>query len=33
MTRLDLTMATHDRALALAAQAHGLPVAGVPSTP
>jgi uncharacterized protein len=28
MTREELTMATHDRALALAAHAHGLPVVG-----
>lgn len=28
MTRLDLVMATHDGALALGAQAHGLPVVG-----
>jgi uncharacterized protein len=28
MTREELTMATHDGALALAAQAHGLPVTG-----
>lgn len=31
MTRVDLVMATHDRALALAAQAHGLRVVGVSS--
>lgn len=29
MMRVDLVMATHDAALALAAQAHGLPVVGV----
>lgn len=29
MTRVDLVMATHDAALALGAQAHGLPVVGV----
>jgi len=29
MTQLDLVMATHDGALALGAQAHGLPVVGV----
>ena len=29
MARVDLTMATHDTALAVAAQAHGLPVVGV----
>lgn len=29
MTRVNLVMATHDGALALAAQAHGLPVVGV----
>jgi predicted nucleic acid-binding protein len=29
MTRVDLVMATHDDALALGAQAHGLPVVGV----
>jgi predicted nucleic acid-binding protein len=29
MTREELTMATHDSALALAAAAHGLPVVGV----
>jgi predicted nucleic acid-binding protein len=29
MTRADLVMATHDGALALGAQAHGLPVVGV----
>ncbi len=29
MTGVDLTMATHDAALGLAAQAHGLPVVGV----
>ena len=29
MTRVDLAMATHDGALALGAQAHGLPVVGV----
>lgn len=28
MTRVDLVMATHDGALALGAQAHGLPVVG-----
>ena len=28
MTRVELVMATHDRALALGAQAHGLPVVG-----
>ena len=27
--RVDLTMATHDGALGLAARAHGMPVAGV----
>ncbi len=31
MTGVDLTMATHDAALGLAAQAHGLPVVGVES--
>jgi len=31
MTRVDLTMATHDDALGLAAHAHGLPVVGVES--
>jgi predicted nucleic acid-binding protein len=31
MTRVDLTMATHDAALALGAQAHGLPVVGAAS--
>jgi uncharacterized protein len=31
MTRTDLVMATHDGALALGAQAHGLPVVGVVS--
>jgi uncharacterized protein len=31
MTSLDLVMATHDEALALAAQAHGLRVVGVAS--
>jgi predicted nucleic acid-binding protein len=30
MRRVDLVMATHDQALALGAQAHGLPVVGVP---
>lgn len=30
MRRVDLVMATHDEALALGAQAHGLPVVGVP---
>lgn len=29
MSRVDLIMATHDEALALAAQAHGMPVIGV----
>jgi hypothetical protein len=29
MTREDLTMATHDGALAIAAEAHGLRVVGV----
>jgi len=29
MTRVNLVMATHDGALALGAQAHGLPVVGV----
>jgi predicted nucleic acid-binding protein len=29
MSRVDLVMATHDGALGLAAQAHGLPVVGV----
>jgi hypothetical protein len=29
MTHTDLVMATHDGALALGAQAHGLPVVGV----
>ena len=29
MTQADLVMATHDAALALGAQAHGLPVVGV----
>lgn len=29
MRRVDLVMATHDQALALGAQAHGLPVVGV----
>jgi predicted nucleic acid-binding protein len=29
-SRVDLTMATHDSALGLAARAHGLPVVGVP---
>jgi hypothetical protein len=29
MTQEELTMATHDGALALAARAHGLPVIGV----
>jgi len=29
MTREDVTMATHDGALAIAAEAHGLPVVGV----
>lgn len=29
MTRVDLVMATHDTALALGAEAHGLPVVGV----
>lgn len=32
MTRADLVMATHDGALALGAQAHGLPVVGVTPT-
>ena len=30
MTKLDLVMATHDGALALGAQAHGLRVVGIP---
>ena len=30
MARVDLVMATHDGALALGAQAHGLPVVGAP---
>ena len=30
MTEVELVMATHDGALALGAQAHGLPVVGVP---
>lgn len=30
MTHADLVMATHDRALALGARAHGLPVVGAP---
>ena len=30
MTHVDLVMATHDRALALGARAHGLPVVGAP---
>ena len=30
MTRVDVVMATHDAALALAAQAHGLTVVGAP---
>jgi hypothetical protein len=30
MTRVDLVMATHDGALALGAQAYGLPVVGAP---
>jgi predicted nucleic acid-binding protein len=30
MTHVDLVMATHDVALGLSAQAHGLPVVGVP---
>ncbi|HVH32457.1 MAG TPA: PIN domain-containing protein [bacterium] len=30
MTRVDMVMATHDAALALAAQAHGLTVVGAP---
>lgn len=30
MTRVDIVMATHDAALALAAQAHGLTVVGAP---
>jgi predicted nucleic acid-binding protein len=30
MARVDLVMATHDAALALGAEAHGLPVVGVP---
>ncbi|MDQ3774603.1 MAG: hypothetical protein M3461_09650 [Pseudomonadota bacterium] len=30
MTGLAIVMATHDGALALGAQAHGLPVVGVP---
>lgn len=29
MRRVDLVMATHDEALALGAQAHGLPVVGI----
>jgi len=29
MTRVDLVMATHDGALALAAEAHGFPVVGI----
>jgi uncharacterized protein len=29
LSRVDLVIATHDQALALAAQAHGLPVVGV----
>ena len=29
MTRIDVVMATHDTALALGAQAHGLAVVGV----
>jgi len=29
MTRADLVVATHDGALAIGAQAHGLPVVGV----
>lgn len=29
MTQVDLVMATHDRALALGARAHGMPVVGV----
>lgn len=29
MARVDLVMATHDAALGLAAQAHGLPVVGL----
>ena len=29
MSRIDLVMATHDEALGLAAQAHGMPVVGV----
>lgn len=29
MSRADLVMATHDGALGLAAQAHGLPVVGI----
>jgi uncharacterized protein len=32
MTQVDLVMATHDGALALSAQAHGLAVVGVPRT-
>ena len=32
MTQADLVMATHDGALALGAQAHGLAVVGVPAT-
>ena len=32
MSRVDLVMATHDAALGLAAQAHGLSVVGVPPT-
>jgi predicted nucleic acid-binding protein len=32
MTQVDLVMATHDGALALGAQAHGLPVIGVPTS-
>ena len=30
MARVDLVMATHDGALAVSAQAHGLPVVGMP---
>lgn len=30
LSGVELVMATHDVALALAAQAHGLPVAGAP---
>jgi hypothetical protein len=31
MSHVDLTVATHDNALGLAARAHGLPVVGVAS--